>query len=348
MPAVVDLAAMRSAVARAGGDPAGVNPHDPGRPGDRPLGPGRPVRRTRERLRGATSSGSTGATASATRCCGGRSRRSTGSGSCRRAMGICHQVNLEHLGRVVQVRDGVALPDTLRRHRLAHHDGQRAVGAGLGRRRDRGRGRHARPADVPAPAASSSACATIGALPPGTTATDLVLTLTADAPRARRGRQVRRVLRRRALVAVGRGPRHAVEHVPRVRGDGRRSSRATHRRCATCATPAAATSSTWSSATRRNRGCSAPTTTPSRCSARRSTSTCRRSSRRWPARAGRRTASPLPEVLGVVRRGVPRAAWSAGRRSRPARPDGYEGFGTQRAPRRRLGERARSGRWSGR
>src|SRR3954471_6655880 len=28
-------------------------------------------------------------------------------------MGIVHQVNLEHLGRVVQVRDGVALPDTL-------------------------------------------------------------------------------------------------------------------------------------------------------------------------------------------------------------------------------------------
>src|SRR4029078_10078476 len=28
-------------------------------------------------------------------------------------MGICHQVNLEHLGRVVQLRDGVALPDTL-------------------------------------------------------------------------------------------------------------------------------------------------------------------------------------------------------------------------------------------
>ena len=28
-------------------------------------------------------------------------------------MGICHQVNLEYLGRVVQVRDGVALPDTL-------------------------------------------------------------------------------------------------------------------------------------------------------------------------------------------------------------------------------------------
>jgi len=28
-------------------------------------------------------------------------------------MGIVHQVNLEYLGRVVQVQDGVAVPDTL-------------------------------------------------------------------------------------------------------------------------------------------------------------------------------------------------------------------------------------------
>ena len=28
-------------------------------------------------------------------------------------MGIVHQVNLEYLGQVVQVRDGVAFPDTL-------------------------------------------------------------------------------------------------------------------------------------------------------------------------------------------------------------------------------------------
>ena len=28
-------------------------------------------------------------------------------------MGIVHQVNLEHLGRVVAIRDGVAVPDTL-------------------------------------------------------------------------------------------------------------------------------------------------------------------------------------------------------------------------------------------
>ena len=62
--------------------------------------------------------------------------------------GIVHQVNIEHLARVVMVRDGQAYPDTLRRHRLAHHHGQRPGRAGLGRRRHRGRGRDARPAGL--------------------------------------------------------------------------------------------------------------------------------------------------------------------------------------------------------
>ena len=54
-----------------------------------------------------TSSGSTSATGSATTFLGGPSRRST---LPRRApgRGICHQVNLEHLGQVVRVRDGTA------------------------------------------------------------------------------------------------------------------------------------------------------------------------------------------------------------------------------------------------
>ncbi len=83
VPAVVDLAAMRSAVARAGKDPASVNPHVPvdlvidhSVQVDLFRTP-RPTRRT--------SSGSTGATASATRSCVGRSRPSTASASCRRA-----------------------------------------------------------------------------------------------------------------------------------------------------------------------------------------------------------------------------------------------------------------------
>ena len=44
VPAVVDLAAMRDAMAALGGDPARINPLVPGGPGHRPLGPGRPLR----------------------------------------------------------------------------------------------------------------------------------------------------------------------------------------------------------------------------------------------------------------------------------------------------------------
>ena len=41
VPAVVDLAAMRDAMKRMGGDPDQINPAPAGRPGDRPLGAGR-------------------------------------------------------------------------------------------------------------------------------------------------------------------------------------------------------------------------------------------------------------------------------------------------------------------
>ena len=65
--------------------------------------------------------------------------------------GICHQVNLEYLSRVVFTRTGrrrrCGLSGHAGRHRLAHPDGQRAGRARLGRRRHRGRSRHARPAD---------------------------------------------------------------------------------------------------------------------------------------------------------------------------------------------------------
>ena len=63
--------------------------------------------------------------------------------------GICHQVNLEYLAKVVwtEQRRRHRVPRLARRHRLAHHDGQRPRRVRLGRRRHRGRGRHARPAD---------------------------------------------------------------------------------------------------------------------------------------------------------------------------------------------------------
>ncbi len=64
--------------------------------------------------------------------------------------GIVHQVNLEYLGRVVfentRRRHPSGVSRHAGRHRLAHHDDQRPGRAGLGRRRHRGRGRDARPA----------------------------------------------------------------------------------------------------------------------------------------------------------------------------------------------------------
>ncbi|HYX87163.1 MAG TPA: aconitate hydratase AcnA [Gaiellales bacterium] len=111
VPAVVDLAAMRSAVARRGGDPGRV---DPLVPVDLVIdhsvqvdafGSGMAYERNIEREyerngeRYALLRWAQGAF---------RNFRVVPPG-----MGIVHQVNLEYLGRVVEVRDGVAIPDTL-------------------------------------------------------------------------------------------------------------------------------------------------------------------------------------------------------------------------------------------
>ncbi len=111
VPAVVDLAAMRSAVARAGGDPVAVDPLVPvdlvvdhsvqvdAYGSDRAYQSNidREFERNGERY--ALLRWAQGAF---------RNFRVVPPG-----MGIVHQVNLEYLGRVVQVRDGVAMPDTL-------------------------------------------------------------------------------------------------------------------------------------------------------------------------------------------------------------------------------------------
>ena len=66
------------------------------------------------------------------------------------ATGIVHQVNLEFLAKVVLLQkthgEAVLLPDTLVGNRLAHHDDQWAGSAGLGRGRHRSGSRHAGPA----------------------------------------------------------------------------------------------------------------------------------------------------------------------------------------------------------
>src|SRR5712672_2531252 len=75
-------------------------------------------------------------------------------------MGICHQVNLEYVSQVVQVRGKLPIPDT-----LMGTGGIEAEAAMLGQ-----------PAYLPIPIVVGVRF--IGALPAGSTATDLVLTLT--------------------------------------------------------------------------------------------------------------------------------------------------------------------------
>ena len=92
-------------------------------------------------------------------------------------MGICHQVNLEHLGRVVISRDGWVFPDTLvgTDSHTPMINGLGVLGWGVG-------GIEAeaamlgQPMFLPKPIVLG--VRTRGTLPPGTTATDLVLTLT--------------------------------------------------------------------------------------------------------------------------------------------------------------------------
>jgi len=111
VPAVVDLAAMRSAMARMGGDPARIDPLSPadlvvdhsvqvdmfGNHGAYAANIEREYERNRERyelLRWAQ-------------------QAFNGFSVVPPGMGIVHQVNIEYLARVVQVRDGLAFPDTL-------------------------------------------------------------------------------------------------------------------------------------------------------------------------------------------------------------------------------------------
>ena len=67
--------------------------------------------------------------------------------------GIVHQVNLEYLAPVVFRSDGAGLPRFGGGHGFPHHHDQRPGRAGLGRGRHRSRGLHAGPADFHAAAA---------------------------------------------------------------------------------------------------------------------------------------------------------------------------------------------------
>jgi aconitate hydratase len=175
VPAVVDLAAMRSAMARAGGDPSKVDPLvdvdliiDHSVQVDLFRSPEAyeaniewEYRRNGERyalLRWAQ-------------------QAFDGVRVVPPGAGICHQVNLEHLGKVVALQDGLALPDTLvgTDSHTTMVNGLGVLGWGVG-------GIEAeaamlgQPMFLPTPLVVGVRVR--GALPPGTTATDLVLTLT--------------------------------------------------------------------------------------------------------------------------------------------------------------------------
>ncbi len=175
VPAVVDLAALRSAIQRAGGDPRSVNPLVPvdlvidhsvqvdlfRSANAYEANIEREYQRNGERyslLRWAQ-------------------QAFDGVRVVPPGAGICHQVNLEHLSHVVTVRDGVAFPDTLvgTDSHTTMVNGLGVLGWGVG-------GIEAeaamlgQPMFLPQPAVIGVRVS--GALPPGTTATDLVLTLT--------------------------------------------------------------------------------------------------------------------------------------------------------------------------
>ena len=146
VPCVVDLAAMRDAVARLGGKASQINPLIPselvidhsvqvdafGRPDSLDINGKIEFERNKERysfLRwGQKSFGNFKVVPPNT--------------------GIVHQVNLENLARVVMERevdgDAAGIPGHGVRHRFAHHHDQRHRRARLGRGRHRGRSRDAR------------------------------------------------------------------------------------------------------------------------------------------------------------------------------------------------------------
>ena len=196
VPAVVDLAAMRDAMRDLGGDPARINPLHPGRARDRPLGAGRRVRQRGSRS-AATPSSSSSATASATPSCAGARGAFDNFKVVPPSTGIVHQVNLEFLARVIESRDGKAFPDTLvgTDSHTTMVNGLGVLGWGVG--------------GIEAEAAMLGEALSMlvpqvvgfrlsGELPEGATATDLVLTVTADPAPDGRGREVRRVLRPRS------------------------------------------------------------------------------------------------------------------------------------------------------
>jgi aconitate hydratase len=175
VPAVVDLAAMRSATARLGGDPARINPSIPV---DLIIDHSVQVDLFRSKdAYAANIDFEYGRNSERYALLRWAQQAFDGLRVVPPGAGICHQVNLEHLGHVVSHRDGVAFPDTLvgTDSHTTMINGLGVLGWGVG-------GIEAeaamlgQPMFLPQPVVIG--VRVLGALPAGTTATDLVLTLT--------------------------------------------------------------------------------------------------------------------------------------------------------------------------
>ena len=294
VPAVVDLAALRAAVARRGATPPGSTRWCPSTSWSTTRC--RSTRSATARLR-AQHRARVRAQRRALRAPAlgaGRVRQLP-----RRPAGDGHRPPGEPRvsGRVVTVRDGVAHARHAGRHRLAHHDDQRARRARLGRRRDRGRGGHARPADLHDLAAGRRRRASRARCASGVTATDLVLTMT---ERLRKHGVVGKFIEffgpglgsltvaDRATISNMSPEFGATASTFPVDGETLRYLRDTGR-AGRARRPGRALHEGAGALPRRD-------ASPSRPTPRRSTSTSPRSSRAWRGRAGRRIASRCPQV----------------------------------------------------
>ena len=129
--------------------------------------------------------------------------------------GIVHQVNIEYLARVVFEKNGVLYPDSCfgTDSHTTMVNGIGVLGWGVG-------GIEAEAAMLGQPSSMLMpeviGVRVTGKLAEGATATDLVLHRHADAARARRGREVRRVLRPRPRQPGHRRPQHDRQHGPGI------------------------------------------------------------------------------------------------------------------------------------
>ena len=209
VPAVVDLAVDARRDHRARRRPRQDQPAGARRAGHRPLGDPRAHRHARE-LRRRTSPSSTSATSSATPSSSGPRARFEQFRVVPPGMGICHQVNLEHLARVVFEHDGVAYLDTVvgTDSHTTMVNGLGVLGWGVGGIEAEA-GMLGQPTSMLIPPVVGLRLS--GATREGVTATDVVLTITELLRTPRRRRQVRRGLRpgRRRRSRSRRAPRSA-------------------------------------------------------------------------------------------------------------------------------------------